>query len=93
MDVRGDSVITASKDGTVVCSRLAGSRLARLHSSSPHGGSVVKCARWRDSASYASCGNDWCACSCAKPRQKASEHVMSGACWSLTTRSEMALLR
>ena len=61
MDVQADSILTASKDGTVACSKLASSSIRRLCCSSPHGAAVVKCARWRDSFVFASCGNDWCA--------------------------------
>lgn len=62
----GGSVLTASKDCTVAVSALgqegsSGSvRLVRRYEELHQG--VVKCARWRDLRTFASCGNDRCGC-------------------------------
>lgn len=62
----GGRVLTASKDGAVAISSLEcgaggaagdGLRLVQRYEDL-HEGSVVKCARWRDADTFASCGND-----------------------------------
>ena len=54
-------VATASKDGSLVISRIengGGEVRALATIEDAHGGGVAKCVRWRDGSTLASCGND-----------------------------------
>lgn len=55
----GGRVLTASKDCTVAISSLGGTAsLAAVQQYDELHTGVVKCARWRDADTFASCGND-----------------------------------
>ena len=59
MHALGQGIATAGKDGAVAVSDLRsdGTLQARYVHGGLHAG-VAKCARWRDEATIASCGND-----------------------------------
>ena len=58
MHCQGRSIATASKDCTVAVSSLdAAGSITAVQSYEQHAG-AVKCVRWRDKHSLASCGND-----------------------------------
>lgn len=77
-------MLTASKDATVAISSLEGSSgttsLAAVQRYDELHEGVVKCARWRDADTFASCGNDRRLC-VVDARQPPSEGAPACGLW------------
>ena len=59
MHCKTGKIATASKDCSVVVSRLNGAgAIVAVHSYEQQHAGAVKCARWGDEHSLATCGND-----------------------------------
>lgn len=59
---RNSRVLTASKDHTVKLHALMDSGLSVVHTYDELFNKTAKCARWRDSVTFAAAGNDRVVC-------------------------------
>lgn len=59
MHEKGHSIVSGCKDGsTLLHVLMADGRLLLKHLNQGMHDGVVKCVRWRDGSSFATCGND-----------------------------------